>query len=399
MGWVSIRQEAARHVRACLIAGVLAALVACGDDAPAPMAPAPPDPPPVDTTPPTPPADTTTTPTQPSSDVSFPGASATSLTLAWTSGNGAQRLVVMREGAAVDTGPADGSVYAADSVFGAGDELGSGNYAVFNGTGNGVTIVGLTPQLEYHVAVYEYNGDSTETKYLAATTASASQMTPAVPSLIGSWLEGTAGAQLSSVVTFINDTLYMVVDDGIPDSDGMPGMERGSYTWDGQATGSGTVTASPTTDTNGGWGFSVIVGGGHATIRGDTLILGDSLDTVVATRVATSDASSPLVGAWLLQDPADPLRTLVLTILDDSNYMLGADDTPSPSSGPGLERGTYTWDPASGAFTSTTVTDTNGTLGLNPLINSGTATVSGDTLTYVSNGGPIALLRIRPPGN
>lgn len=384
--------------RAGVVAGVIAlalmSAAAC-EDTETPVAPPPdPPPPPVDTTtPPPPPPDTTTTPTQGSSDVNFDAVSPTSSMVSWTSGDGMRRLVLVRESAAVDAAPSDGQRYAADSTFASGDEIGSGNYVVFDGDGSSVHIVGLTPEREYHISVFEYNGDSTDTKYLAAGSASNSQTTPAVPSIIGSWLWGTAGAQLSAVATFITDSTYMVVDDGVADDGGQPGMERGTFVWDDNNVGSGALTTSPITDTSGDWGLSP-PGPKTMTIRGDTLTVTIEGDVSTAVRVGPSDTNE-LVGAWLLQDPANANRVLVLTILDDTNYMLGADDTPGPTGGPGLERGTYTWNSTTGAFTSTAVTDTNGALGLSPLISTGTATVSGDTLTYISAGGPIALIRIR----
>lgn len=315
------------------------------------------------------------------------------MSVSWTNGDGDRRLVLIRADSAVDGVPADGQRYAADSVFGQGDELGSGNWVAFDGPGSGVVVTGLTAQVSYHVAVFEYNGDSTDTKYLAAATAVANQTTTPVPSLIGSWLWGVAGDQLSSVVTFLTDSTYMVVDDGIADGGGQPGMERGTYQWSDNGMGAGDLVTSPITDTSGDWGLSP-AGPKALSIQGDTIVVTVQGDVSMAVRVAQSDTND-LIGAWLLQDPADPNRILVLTILDDTNYMLGADDAPDATKGPGLERGTYTWNASSGAFTSTAATDTNGALGLNPLIASGTATVSGDTLTYVSAGGPIALLRVR----
>jgi len=81
-------------------------------------------------------------------------------TITWTPGNGSDRLVVMKSGSAVDASIQDGTGYTADSVFDAGDEIGTGNYAVYNGDGNSVTVTGLTPETTYHVAVYEYNAPS-----------------------------------------------------------------------------------------------------------------------------------------------------------------------------------------------------------------------------------------------
>ena len=80
----------------------------------------------------------------------------TSLTINWTRGDGDAVLVVMREGSAVNTDPNIGSDYIANSSFGSGDQIGTGNYVVYNGTGNSVTVTGLKEGTTYFVAIYEY---------------------------------------------------------------------------------------------------------------------------------------------------------------------------------------------------------------------------------------------------
>ena len=88
----------------------------------------------------------------------------TSATLNWTSGDGDEVLVVVKEGSAVDTDPTNGTSYTGNTVFGSGDEIGTGNYVVQTGSAtSSVSITGLTSATEYHVAVYEYN--TTDTCY------------------------------------------------------------------------------------------------------------------------------------------------------------------------------------------------------------------------------------------
>ena len=61
--------------------------------------------------------------------------------------------------------PIDGSYYTANSVFGLGSNLGSGNYVVYDGTDTTVTVTGLTVG-ERHFAVIKYNGTGFTTNYL-----------------------------------------------------------------------------------------------------------------------------------------------------------------------------------------------------------------------------------------
>ncbi|WP_417876775.1 beta strand repeat-containing protein, partial [Winogradskyella sediminis] len=89
----------------------------------------------------------------------------TSATLNWTDGTGDEVFVLVKEGSAVDTDPDNGTDYTGNTVFGSGDELGTGNYVVQSGSAtSSVSITGLSEATTYHVAVYEYN--TTDTCYL-----------------------------------------------------------------------------------------------------------------------------------------------------------------------------------------------------------------------------------------
>lgn len=89
-------------------------------------------------------------------------------------------LVLMKQGAPVDSAPADGTQYAANSNFQSGQELGTGNYVVFAGpTGSGrqVDVSGLSPGATYYVAVYAYAGSGTLINYQQDAPATANQTT------------------------------------------------------------------------------------------------------------------------------------------------------------------------------------------------------------------------------
>lgn len=89
----------------------------------------------------------------------------TNITFDRGDGNGGV-IVVARQGSAVNTDPLSGTTYTANSVFGSGTQIGTGNYVVYQATGAGAGLVtvpvsGLTPGATYHFAVYEYNALST----------------------------------------------------------------------------------------------------------------------------------------------------------------------------------------------------------------------------------------------
>ncbi|MCX6230806.1 MAG: T9SS type A sorting domain-containing protein [Bacteroidetes bacterium] len=88
-----------------------------------------------------------------------------SATLIWTRGNGSKVIILANADSAVNTNPIDGNSYTANSVFGNGNQIGMGNYAVYNGTGNTVNIKGLSAGTTYYYAIYEF--DSTSNCYLS----------------------------------------------------------------------------------------------------------------------------------------------------------------------------------------------------------------------------------------
>src|SRR5205807_518428 len=62
-------------------------------------------------------------PTVQASNVTFSSVGATSMTVSWTNGNGASRIVLAKQGAPVDAAPSDGTAYTASAAFGSGSEL------------------------------------------------------------------------------------------------------------------------------------------------------------------------------------------------------------------------------------------------------------------------------------
>jgi len=80
------------------------------------------------------------------------------LRLEWVNGNGHARLVVVRDGAAITSSPLDLNIYPPNAAFGNGSQIGAGEYVVFAGTGNSVTVTGLVENHTYHYSIFEYNG-------------------------------------------------------------------------------------------------------------------------------------------------------------------------------------------------------------------------------------------------
>ena len=119
-------------------------------------------------------------------DVLFYSVSADAMAIQWTPGTGTDSIVLMKAGAPVDAGPADGVEYTASTVFGSGSQIGTGNYVVYSGSGDSVTVKELAAETAYYVAVYAYNTfpPSEAANYLLLQPATASQSTSSVLSAV-----------------------------------------------------------------------------------------------------------------------------------------------------------------------------------------------------------------------
>lgn len=114
----------------------------------------------------------------------------------FTKGDGAGRIIVVRKAAPVQFVPVNGAAYTANNNFGIGSPVGDGEYVVYNGTGNAVSVYDLLPNTLYYVAVYEYNGSGTTTEYLATALAgnhaTATPPTVAASNIVYSNLSGNS---------------------------------------------------------------------------------------------------------------------------------------------------------------------------------------------------------------
>ena len=118
-------------------------------------------------------------PASDATSLSFNTISGSGMTLLWTNGDGANRLVVAKQGGAVTASPTDNTSYTADAAFGSGDDLGTGEYVVYNGSSNTVSVTGLTSSNTYHFKIFEYNGTgcpSAENYYTEGTPLYGSQL-------------------------------------------------------------------------------------------------------------------------------------------------------------------------------------------------------------------------------
>ena len=112
-------------------------------------------------------------------------------------------------------------------------------------------------------------------------------------------------------------------------------------------------------------------------------------------------SNTSIVGAWRVDDTESGIPAVVVFMADGTYYLINPIVTPTEiNAAPGFERGLYTWDGTTGAFTVTTLNDTNGDAGLsdnNGMLNA-TVFVSGDTFSLTESG-PAIGSRIKATGN
>ena len=98
-------------------------------------------------------------PTTQASAITFSNVNSTSMSAAWTNGNGSKRVVKMNTSNSF-TAMGNGSSPTADTVW-----HNTGEQVMYNGTGSTVSVSGLTINTTYWFEVYEYNGTTTTIVY------------------------------------------------------------------------------------------------------------------------------------------------------------------------------------------------------------------------------------------
>jgi hypothetical protein len=109
-----------------------------------------------------------TPPTVSSSNLIVTNGVCTDLDLSFTPGNGSGRLVIAHRGSFVNVLPVNGEDYSGSAIFGNGQDLGNGNFIVYNGNGNQVDISGLDPAMDYYFSVIEYSGSGASLNYTSS---------------------------------------------------------------------------------------------------------------------------------------------------------------------------------------------------------------------------------------
>jgi gliding motility-associated-like protein len=114
---------------------------------------------------------TASPPTIPTNALLFNNVGTNSVNLSWTNGNGQGRMVIMRPAQPVTFAPQNLNTHGTTSTnFNLAGNLGDGHRHIYRGTANNINVTNLSPGTTYHVAIYEYNGNSQPVYALAVLT-------------------------------------------------------------------------------------------------------------------------------------------------------------------------------------------------------------------------------------
>ncbi len=101
-----------------------------------------------------------TPPSTQASGLTFPSVGNSNIYLSWTNGNGDNVIVVAKKTSSTTSDPGNSINYTANSNFGSGTQIGTGNFVVYKGIGTSVLVTGLEPNVNYTFSVYAFNDNS-----------------------------------------------------------------------------------------------------------------------------------------------------------------------------------------------------------------------------------------------
>ena len=193
-------------------------------------------------------------------------------------------------------------------------------------------------------------------------------------SIFGAWQFGNSNEEGSGVVLFMKDGTFFLIEDGESGEGDVDGFERGSYTWNEQT---GAFSVSVEQDANGEAGLSHPAGSTTISVSGNILTYSDSEGSRDLPRVI-DEQQYPIVGGWQFGEAA-AFDSRALVFLPNGVYfeVQVSDFLEEPD---GIEKGTYTWNQGSGAFSATVGIDTNGKSGFSHPIEGFNISIVGDEM-------------------
>jgi hypothetical protein len=168
--------------------------------------------------------------------------------------------------------------------------------------------------------------------------------------LIGAWQFGSESwyRGVTSIITVLDASHYVTIEPVAGSCSGA--VQFGTFIWDPLYSDLFDMTFSGSTP--GACGY---FNGAHSSvdlrIRDGEMILGLGADKVSGAKILSTENS--ILGSWVAQNIGAANATFVLTFLPDGTYFIAAngDELTDPSGQDGYEKGTYTWNGATGAIT------------------------------------------------
>jgi len=217
----------------------------------------------------------------------------------FTGGNGANRLVVINNGASVSFVPVDGTTYSgANTDLSLAADQGSGNKLVYIGNATSLKITGYPMGSVLNIAVYEFNGSASTINYRGTS--------------------GTASCTGPAYISYTSGTYFQ-------NFDGLPSTS-GTFSTTGFGAGPHYITTPPVNGSSLlGWqyanGFSsdvkLAVDNG-ATATGSGYIYGSNSSTDRAIGGLASSSYAALCGAVLINNSTTPLNTVTITYVGEN---------------------------------------------------------------------------------
>ncbi|MFN8308372.1 MAG: YDG domain-containing protein [Chitinophagales bacterium] len=170
--------------------------------------------------------------------LTFTGVSTGGMTINWTNGSGAGRVVKMNSSNSF-TAPTDGSNPSASTAW-----ANAGEQVIYNGTGNSVSVTGLSASTTYYYRVYEYCTTGRTYQTATATDNPKSQATAGAttPVVTGGSPTGNVGAAFSYFISATNSpTSYAISSGTLP-----PGLSLNTTT--GEISGTPTAVSTAAVD-------------------------------------------------------------------------------------------------------------------------------------------------------
>ncbi len=144
-------------------------------------------------------------PTVQASSISYTSILQTSATVNWIRGNGMDCAVFIAQTNTGTAAPVNHTTYTANVQFGLGTQIGStGWYCIYNGSGNSVSITGLTTITTYRTMVIEYNGAAGREVYNTNSAASNPQNFTTIPATTtwngSAWDNGPPNSNVDAII-------------------------------------------------------------------------------------------------------------------------------------------------------------------------------------------------------